>query len=129
MGLHEDMKIDDWGRLHDEESKIVYPHKKIGKFVDWFQKEYGDYASKQGWAIFDSDTELPNTKYKSESGNKFHSYYQVQRLDSPEEGEALFGKLKNDHQADVLAKKLGLVLDEFGVVIGWNGENFITESE
>ena len=52
-------------------------------------------------------------------------YWQVQRLDNPGEGEALLGKLKNDYQADELAKKLGLMLDEFGVVIGWEGQLFI----
>jgi len=41
------------------------------------------------------------------------------------EGEALFGRLKNDHEADELAKKIGLVLDEHGVVIGWENEIFI----
>lgn len=121
----EDMKVDDWGRLHDEDTKILYPYKKIGKFVDWFQKEWGDYANKQGWAIFDSDTEVPNTKYKHVPDNKYHSYYQVQKLDSPEEGEALFGKLKDDYKADELAKRIGLMVDEFGVVIGWDGESFL----
>lgn len=122
---NESMKIDDFGRLHDEESKIIYPYSKIKKFVDWFNKEYGDYAQKQGWAIFDSDTELPDTKYKMEPGRKFRSYFQIQRLDSPSEGEALFGKLTNDYEADELAKKLGIMVDEFGVVIGWDGENFL----
>ena len=123
--IMESMSIDSWGRLHNEENKIIYPYKKISKFVDWFQKEYGDYTIKQGWAIFDSDTELPRIKYKYEPDNKWKSVFQVQRLDNPEEGEALIGKLKDDHQADELAKKLGLMLDEFGVVIGWDGQLFI----
>lgn len=123
--LNEDMKVDDWGRLHDEESKIIYPYKRISKFVNWFDKEYGDYAQKQGWFIVTSDTEVPKIRYKPEDGNKFNLFFQVQRIDDPMEGEALFGKLKNDHEADELAKKLGLVLDEHGVVIGWDNEIFI----
>ena len=127
--MMESMSVDSWGRLNDEENKLLYPFDKISKFVNWFQEEYGDYASKQGWAIFDSDTELPNVKYRSErifGGKVLTGYYwQVQRLDNPDEDESLFGKLKNDYQADELAKKLGLMLDEFGVVIGWEGQLFI----
>ena len=41
------------------------------------------------------------------------------------EGEALTGKLKNDLEAEELAKKIGLVLDEYGVVIGWQNDIFI----
>ena len=123
--LRESMHVDSWGRLHDNESKILYPFKKIEKFVEWFQEEYGDYAKRQGWAIFDSDTELPNIKYKHEPTNKYHSFWQIQRLDNPDENEALFGKLKDDYVADDLAKKLGIMVDEFGVVIGWDGELFI----
>ena len=127
--INESMYIDSWGRLHDEDEKILYPFDKISKFVNWFQEEYGDYTTKQGWGIFDSDTEAPNVKYRSErtfGGKVLNGYYwQVQRLDNPDEGEALLGKLKNDYQADELAKKLGLMLDEFGVVIGWQGQLFI----
>jgi hypothetical protein len=125
MNLNEYMKIDDWGRLHDEENKILYPHKKIKNFVEWFQEEYGDYVAKQGWGIFDSDSFQPHIKYKFEPNMEYGTVFQVERLDFPEEGEALFGQLKNDFQAEELAKKLGLILDEFGVVIGWGGELFI----
>ena len=123
--IYESMKVDDWGRLHDEEAKIIYPYKKIAKFVNWFDKEYGDYAQKQGWFIVTSDTDTPKVRYKPEEGNKYNLFFQVQRIDDPMEGEALFGKLKSDLVADELAKKLGIELDEFGVVIGWKGESFL----
>lgn len=125
MGIHEEMKIDDWGRLHDEENKIVYPYKKISKLIDWFESEFGDYAKQQGWSIFSSDTDIPKIKYKPEEGNKYNIFFQVQRIDDPEEGEAITGRLKNDQQAEELAKKTGLMIDEFGVVIGWDGESFL----
>lgn len=123
--INENMKVDSFGRLQDEGAKILYPHEKISKFVNWFQSEYGDYAAKQGWGIFDSDTELPHTKYKFEPSNKWMAVFQIQRIDNPGEGEALFGRLKNDYNADDLARKLGLMVDEYGVVIGWDGELFI----
>ena len=119
------MKVDDWGRLHDEESKIVYPYKRIAKFLDWFEKEWGDYAKKQGWFVVTSDTDVPKIKYKPEEGNKSNLFFQVQRIDDPMEGEALLGKLKSDMEADEMAKKIGLVLDKFGVVIGWEDQIFI----
>jgi len=123
--IYETMKVDDWGRLHDEEAKIIYPYKRIAKFVNWFDKEYGDYAQKQGWFIVTSDTDTPKVRYKPEEGNKYNLFFQVQRIEDPMEGEALFGKLKSDLVADELAKKLGIELDEFGVVIGWKGESFL----
>jgi len=122
--VNEDMKIDDWGRLHDEDAKIVYPYRKIAKFLDWYEKEWGKYAEEQGWFIVTSDTDQPKIKYKPEEGNKFNLFFQVQRIDDPMEGEAITGRLKNDFEAEELAKKTGLMLDEFGVVIGWEGERF-----
>jgi hypothetical protein len=121
--MMESMSVDSWGRLHDEDSKIHYPYQKISKFIDWFNEEYGDYSEKQGWAIFHSDTDLPKIKYNSD--DKYGAFFQVQRIDDPDADEALFGKLKDDDQADELAKKLGLMLDEYGVVIGWDGESFL----
>jgi len=123
--IYESMKVDDFGRLHDDDSKTLYPYARIAKFVTWFDKEFGDYAAKQGWFIVSSDSDIPKIRYKPEDGNKFNLFFQVQRIDDPMEGEALFGRLKNDHEADELAKKLGLVLDEHGVVIGWDNEIFI----
>ena len=126
MGImNEDMKVDSWGRIHDEDSKILYPYKKISNFVNWFQSEYGDYAAKQGWGVFSSDTDITHTKYKFEPSNKYMNVFQVEKLDSPEEGEALIGNLESDYDAEELAKKLGLMLDEYGVVIGWDGDLFL----
>ena len=121
--------VDEHGNLQDFDHKIFYDFDKIGKFVNWFNTEYEDYPTKQGWAIFDSDTELPNKKYHSErtyKGKILTGYYwQVQRLDNPDDGEALFGRLYNDFQADDLARKTGLMVDEYGVVYGWDGQSFL----
>jgi hypothetical protein len=126
--------IDEQGNLRDfdfqdKPEKIFYDFDKIKKFVDWFQSEYSEYTTKQGWAIFDSDTEIPNEKYHSErtlNGKILNGYYwQVQRLDNPEDDEALFGKLQNDFKADDLARKLGLMVDEYGVVYGFDGQSFL----
>ena len=126
--------IDEQGNLRDfdfqdKPEKIFYDFDKIKKFVDLFQSEYSEYTTKQGWAIFDSDTEIPNEKYHSVrtlNGKKLNGYYwQVQRLDDPGDDEALFGKLQNDFKADDLARKLGLMVDEYGVVYGFDGQSFL----
>ena len=120
--------IDKDGELKDFNSKIEYPFDKIGKFVGWFIDEYGDYPEKQGWTIFHSDTLIPDEKYHSDRIWKdinVGGYWQVQRLDFPGEGEALIGRLDNDDSADDLAKKMGLMVDEYGVVYGWNGQSFL----
>ena len=136
-GKHINTKLEDYikeayidkdGNLKDFDKKI-YDFDKIGKLVDWFKNEYEDYSIKQGWSIFDSDDEAPNEKYDSIrilNDKEMSGYYwQVQRLDDPEDNEALFGKLKSDEQAYDLARKTGLMVDEYGVVYGWDGKSFI----
>jgi hypothetical protein len=39
--------------------------------------------------------------------------------------KSLFGKLPNDFNADDLARKLGLMVDEYGVVYGWDSQSFL----
>jgi hypothetical protein len=119
----EAMSVDSSGRLRDESSKILYPYEKISKFVEWFRDEWGDYVRKQGWDIFLSDSSEPTEKYKLDSN--VSGFFRVERIDDPTEGEGLFGRLKSDIHAEELAKKLGLVLDEYGVVIGWQDDIFI----
>lgn len=109
--------------------KILYPFDKIGKFVYWFYEEYGEYALTQGWSIFDSDSDAPNEKYFSD--RKFNDklvggYWQVEKLDNPGEGEGI-GYVPNDDVADELAKKLGIMVDEYGVVYGYDGQSFLDE--
>lgn len=111
------------------DNKIIYDFDKIAKFIQWFNEEYGDYSYKQGWAIFDSDTEEPNEKYNSvrklNGKNTTGYYWQVQKLDVPEDGDALFGELPSDISARDLAKKLGIMVDEYGVVYGYDGQSFL----
>jgi len=113
----------------ETKDKILYPFDKIGKFVKWFNDEYGDYQNKQGWAIFDSDSEIPNEKYNSVrtyKGKTLSGYYwQIQRLDNPGDNEALFGKLSSDFEADRMARKLSIMVDEYGVIYGYDGVSFL----
>lgn len=112
------------GELKD---KILYPFDRIGNFVKWFTEEYGNYPETQGWAIFDSDTEVPNEKYHSDRkymGRYVGGYWQIQKLDSPGEDEGL-GNVPTDDAADELAKKLGIMVDEYGIVYGYDGMSFL----
>ncbi len=111
--------------------RIFYPYNKIEKFVEWFRDEYGDYPNRQGWDIFRSDSNSPNKKYYSKgviNGKEYEGYYfQIQKIDDPMEDEALFGALESDFTADELARKLGIMVDEYGVVYGYKGTSFIDE--
>jgi hypothetical protein len=113
------------GELMDFSFKINYPYKKIGVFVKWFNQEYKGYPEKQGWSIFSADTEIPNVKYISDGPRG--GYWQIQKLDFPGKGEALIGNLENDHVADDMARKVGLMVDEYGVVHGYRGKSFLDE--
>jgi len=113
-------------------SKQLYLYNEIRYFVDWFNDVYREVANSEGWDIFDSDflsllapvalfsqvdvqTAEPSTVYY---GKKF---WQIQRFD-----EAI---LNSDHDADNLAKEIGIILDPYGVVIGFNGINFLENPE
>jgi hypothetical protein len=97
--------------------KIIYPYNQIKYFVDWFQNFFSKKAEEQGWGIFDSDTSQPLEKYISDSG-KYQRFWQIESIDELE-------LLKSDLDADKLAKKMGLMLDEYGLVIGYNGISFL----
>ena len=113
------------------EDKIDYPYEKVEKLVDYFKEEYQDYMNKQGWDIFVSDSEVPLEKYKS----KNYLFFQIEKIDEPygeagfyeEPGNALIG-ISSDVEAIELARKLKLMVDDYGVVYGYDGVSFLDKS-
>lgn len=101
--------------------KIIYPYTQIRYFIDWFQNFYYKTTEKQGWSIFDSDSSQPQEKYISDSG-KYQNFWQIEAIDELE-------ILKSDLDADKLAIKMGLMIDEYGVVIGYNDVSFLEHPE
>ena len=130
------MKVfEDFNKLsqnfNNKDVKIIYDFDKVSNLIRYFNSEYEDYPNKQGWGIFDSDTEIPNVKYWSNKmwmGKRVGGYYQVQKLDSPGTGEALIGDIQTDSQAWELARKTGLMVDEYGVIYGWKGKSILEKN-
>ena len=102
-------------RIHkiSQPAKKIYPLKDIEPFINWFNSMYGKLAERQGWSVYSSDTSMTSWKYP---------VWQVEKNDDTD-------ILKDDTESDNLAKKLGLMLDDMGVVIGYNGVSFIEHPE
>lgn len=108
-------------KKYENKIKILYPYNDIEYFINWFNNKYYSYTESQGWAIFDSDTSLPQEKYISDSG-KYQKFWQIQHYEDMK-------ILNSDSEADILARKLGLMIDEYGVIIGYNGDFFLNNTE
>jgi len=116
--------IDTNGELQNLErsDKILYPYATIERFVQWFHKEYEDYSMVQGWIISDADTDIPSEKYESPNDR----YWTIERIDDPDSYDGLvIHELESDEQAIEKAKRLGLMVDEYGVLYGYKGKKFI----
>lgn len=118
--------VNNSGELEDFGDKKIYPSKVLDKFIVWFTEEFDEYMNKQGWTIFNIDANEITNDYVSSDG----TVYQVQVVDFPEEfyneddDNALCG-ISTDVEAWTLAKKLNLILDDNGIIIGYDGELFI----
>lgn len=93
--------------------KKYYPLKDIEIFINWFNSVYGDLIESQGWSIYSSNTCMTSWKYP---------VWEVEKDDDA-------NILATDSQAVNLAKEIGLMLDDMGVVIGYNGVSFIEHPE
>lgn len=116
-----------------DENKVIGEAKlssrKIDRFVAWLKSEYGDYMDKQGWNIFDIQGSSIVSDYDLDNGE---SLYQVQVVDHPEEfydedGNALIG-ISTDQEAWDRAARIGIMLDDNGVVIGFDGQSFLEDN-
>ncbi len=96
-------------------SNLFYPFKAIESVVDEIILKYENIMNRQGWLISQSGTAIPH-----EIGNykKSNFYWQVQKNDE-------LGILNSDEEADELAKNIGIIIDEFGVVQGFDNENLV----
>jgi len=109
--------------------KTDYPYHKIEKLVSYYKEEYRDYMDKQGWFIFQSDSPSIGDKYNSDYNGYF---WQVQVVDEPygeagfynKKGNALIG-IKTDQEAIQLARKTGLMVDDNGLVYGFQGHSLL----
>lgn len=106
-----------------EEVKPMYSKDKFFPFVTWFNNIHRSEMNKEGWLIvnagyLDIPEYIDTEYYPYRNGD----YWQIQRNDEAE-------ILQDDHEAEELAKKKGLLIDEYGVLIGYNGVSFIKHPE
>jgi len=92
-------------------------------FVTWFNNLHKDEMKEEGWLIVNAGCiNIPkyiDTEYYCDKNN---DYWQIQRNDEDE-------ILKSDIEAEELAKKKGLMIDDYGVLIGYNGVSFFKHPE
>lgn len=101
-------------------NKIIYPYNEMESFINWFNKNYYKIAEEQGWGIFDSDTEVPTKEYISNDSYR-GAFWQIQQYDDL--------LLNSDTEAEELARSMGLMIDEYGLIIGFDGISFIEHPE
>jgi hypothetical protein len=114
--------------VFDTKEKIEYPYYKIEKLIDYYKSEFSDYMDKQGWNIFQSDAPSLFDRYNSDSGY----FWRVEVIDEPygeagfydEEGNSLVG-ISTDEEAIELARKTGLMIDNLGVIIGFQSQSLL----
>ena len=76
----------------------------------------------EGWLIsYASGLDIP-TKFNVPYSNRIGNFWQVQRNDDDD-------ILEDDLKAEKLAKKNGLMIDDYGVVIGYNGISYLEHPE
>lgn len=106
-----------------EEIKPIYNANKFLPFVTWFNNIHKSEMEKEGWFIVNTAyidiPEYINTEYYT---YRNLDYWQIQRNDDAD-------ILKSDKEAEELAKKKGLLIDEYGILIGYNGVSFIKHPE
>lgn len=100
----------------------LYPFTKIQYFVDWFYKTYNNVSEFEGWLICNSSSSIIAKNFKSDE--KYDSFWQIQKIDD-------LNILEDDLQAEKLAKEIGIILDSynFGIIVGFNGINFLKNPE
>lgn len=104
--------------------KILYPTSNIQTFIKWFYPPCKELCSQRGWKITEGNWDSVKTKYQSVRD----TFYRVEPIADPEEGEALNGVI-SEEKVNILVKKAGLMVDELGVIYGWEGKSFLDTPE
>ena len=106
----------------EDVNKKLYPFDDFTPFINWFGVMYEDVMKNEGWLISDSSFDSSNFIRPVFQGKLLGGYWQVQRNDEDE-------IIETDIVAEKLAKKHGLLLDNDGVVVGYNDVSFIEHPE
>lgn len=104
------------------ESILYYNVDLFEPFIDWFYSIYSDKMKDEGWLIsYAYGLSIPD-EYIVPYKNRFGDFWQIERNDDD-------NLISNDIEAEKCAKKYGLLIDDYGVVIGYNGVSFLEHPE
>ena len=106
----------------EDVGREIYPFGDITPFINWFVDLNDDKMKEEGWLISDSDFGSSHFIRPRFNGIALGGYWQIQKDDED-------GILYSDEDAEKSAKDLGLLLDDEGVVIGYNGVSFLEHPE
>jgi len=98
-----------------------YDYEKMDELIKGFKNEYGEhYNLKQGWEFFHNEP-----REQHEGIYKSKNIIEIQSIDDPEDWSKDYGvyvlELKDDIEAWEAAKKVGFMIDDQGVVYGYEG--------
>lgn len=102
--------------------KHTYSADILEPFINWFYDTYKNKMRKEGWLIsYASGLEIPKN-IETQYWNKIGDFWQVQKDDNAD-------ILEDDIEAEKLARTTGLLFDNYGIVIGYNGISFLEHPE
>jgi hypothetical protein len=109
--------------------KLYYPTEQIEEYIEPYRLKIMKDESwpEEGWEIFQCDTNIPDEKYihpvklYKKTNINYGYYLQTQHI-------ADVGKLHDDIEADIEARKLGFIVDEYGIVQGYGDRNLVFEA-
>lgn len=105
------------------ESICYYDADVIRPFISWFYDNFEDRMENEGWLIFYLDHyTIDNMKNYRPYHNIKGNFWQVQKNDD-------YDILEDDIEAEEYAKKCGLMLDSYGIVIGYDNVSFFEHPE
>ncbi|MEK6828580.1 MAG: GNAT family N-acetyltransferase [Nanoarchaeota archaeon] len=124
-GLNNEASIGPGGELIDFDKRFTYPYEEIWNQIKHYVIDNEKRWKQFGWII--SDADYPSDKYKSY--NEHGTFLKVEKIDDFAGGWDLpiLDILNSDEDAYERAKKEGFIVDENGIVIGFNGVNFVDQ--
>jgi len=126
LKLYEDFSkvyIGDDGLVGLDDIRLYYPYEEIWNEIGDFVKANQEKWEVAGWGIFDAiGNEELDSKYNSSTNSFFH-VEKFDELDNQEHGVMVY--LESDEQARDKAIIEGFMLDDDGIIIGFNGVNLL----
>lgn len=123
--ITQEASIGPGGDLIDFDSRFEYPYDEIWKSIKDYVRENEKTWMQFGWIISDSD--FPTDKYKSYGD--FGTFFRVEKIDDFAGGwdTPILDILNSDEEAWEKAKKVGFILDEDGIILGFDGVNLVDQ--